>query len=93
MAKRTESAVLITIPVGTGHNEGYEIQKQQAGAVPLSDGRRTHIDIMLGPDEAAVFASVKAALCQQAAKLNDGKPVHNNNDVLRWVFQQVLNAK
>lgn len=94
MAKATvevkiPDSVSVTVPLLTGVAVGYEASQLAAGQLPLNDSHRMHVDIMLGSLEASAFLKVRTALRSQQAKLKDGKPVFNNNDVLRWLFQQI----
>ncbi len=87
---REKQQVTITIPVIDEEPIGYEKQLLEQGAVSLDGDGRLHVDVRLGKDEAKAFSRIRAALRKGQATTKEGKPVFSNNDVLRWLCQQVV---
>lgn len=89
MAK-DKSSVTITIPVSDEKPVGYEKDLLDQGSVSLGGDGNLNLRVNLGKPEARAFQRIRAALRASRAILGDGKPVFNNNDVLRWLCQQVV---
>lgn len=84
----TGASVAIAIPFAASDALGYEAQQVQAGHLQLGEGRAAHIDAWLGAVEAATFVEIRAGLRKAGARLNNGREVFSNPDVIRWLMQE-----
>lgn len=90
MAKDSKSEVALRLPVASTRLKGYELELIKQGNVSLDDDGRLHVNVWLGKAEAEAYCRLRAGLREARATTSEGKPVFSNNDVLRWLLQQVV---
>lgn len=48
-----------------------------------------HVDLQLSKEQAEMLVQVREGLRATNAKLTGGRPVFSNNDVVRWLFENL----
>lgn len=89
-AKKELPIVHVTLNLPLGElPDGYERQQAEGGKLSMSQRSGTHLQVQLKPHEAETFLRIREGLRATNAKLDDGRPVWTNPDVLRYVMAAV----
>jgi len=85
-----------TAPTRSGASQTPESAPNTLTLPPLTAPdyrpREVHLDVRLTGDQAVAFTALRDALRDQPARLDCDRPVHNNADVARWLFEQIAKA-
>ncbi len=84
--------VIVELPLGKPFSEGYEKDLATSGKIQLDQGPR-HVQLQMKPEEAQVFLRLRDGLRSSNAKLDDGRPVWTNADVMRWLLLEIGKAE
>lgn len=84
--------VIVELPLGSPNSEGYETDLATSGRVQFDQGPR-HLQLQMKPEEAQMFLRLRDGLRSSNAKLDDGRPVWTNADVMRWLLLAISKAE
>lgn len=84
--------VVVELPLGLPKSEGYEKELAEGGKVQFDQGPR-HLQLQMKPEEAQMFLRLRDGLRSSSAKLDDGRPVWSNADVMRWLLLEISKAE
>lgn len=68
---------------------GYECDQASGGRLSMSPRGGTHLQVQLKPAEAKTFLRIREGLRAKGEKLDDGRPVWTNPDVLRFILSRI----